>query len=201
MRNQVRLMWAASVCAALNLRKSLPLTVTSFAVAGLWLCLAPAVAAQTPPDPLTTATRRMSDFVKGNIIKSAEKMPEENYSFRPTPEVRGFGATLGHIANSNYSFCSQATGGANPSTTDIEKTVTSKAGLVKALNESFAYCDGVLAKMSDKAGSELVKFSGGEMARLGVLNINAAHNYEHYGNLITYLRIKGLVPPSSERAR
>jgi len=174
----------------------------SLIVVGLCLCLASHVAvAQTSGASLTAAAKRTSDFIKGNIIKSAEKMPEENYSFQPTPEVRTFGAMLGHIANSNYRFCSQADGGANPARTDIEKTATSKADLVKALTESFAYCDGVFAKMNDKTGGELVKFPGGDMPKLGVLGVNTAHNFEHYGNLITYLRIKGLVPPSSERAR
>lgn len=184
------------------MRRSILLQSVTLGMAGLCLCLAPHVAfSQSPGSPLTAAAKRTSDFVKGNIIKSAEKMPEENYSFRPTPDVRSFGEMLGHIAKSNYMFCSQAIGGANPLRTDFEKTVTSKEGLVKALNESFAYCDSIFAKMNDEIGSELVKFSGGDLAKLGVLGVNTAHNFEHYGNLITYLRIKGLVPPSSERAR
>jgi uncharacterized damage-inducible protein DinB len=156
--------------------------------------------AQPAGDPLTSAAKRLSDFVDGHLIKSAEKMPEASYSFQPTPDVRTFGAILGHLANSNYNFCSQASGKENPSKVDIEKTVTTKAALVKALGEAIAYCDAVFATMNDRTGSEIVKSMGGEFAKLGVLGVNTAHNFEHYGNVITYLRIKGLVPPSSEKA-
>jgi hypothetical protein len=149
--------------------------------------------------PVTAAAKSHSEFVKKNIIRSAEKMTEENYAFQPTPDVRTFGAILGHVANTNYQYCSQAAGTQNPSTTDFEKSVTSKPALVQALKDAFAYCDGVFAQMNDTRGAEMVKLSSGEQARLGVLIVNTAHNFEHYGNLITYLRIKGLIPPSSEK--
>jgi uncharacterized damage-inducible protein DinB len=155
-------------------------------------------ASEAPANPMTAGIGRLSGFVKLNIIKSADRMSEENYAFRPTPEVRSFGEMLGHIANSNYSFCSQASATANPSKTNVEKTVTAKADLVLALQQSFAYCDGVLAAMTDRTGGALVKFPGGDLSKLSVLTLNTAHNFEHYGNLITYLRIKGLVPPSSD---
>lgn len=155
-------------------------------------------ASEAPADPMTTGIGRLSGFVKLNIMKSAERMTEENYAFRPVPQVRSFGETLGHIANSNYNFCSQASATANPSKTDVEKTVTAKADLVLALQRSFAYCDGVLAAMTDRTGGALVKSVGGDLSKLTVLTLNTAHNFEHYGNLITYLRIKGLVPPSSD---
>jgi uncharacterized damage-inducible protein DinB len=174
---------------------------TSLAVVSV--CLACAVSGlafgENGESPVTAAAKGHSEFVKKNIIRSAEKMAEENYAFQPTPEVRSFGAILGHLASTNFQWCSQAAGTENPSKTDFEKSVTSKPALVQALKDAFAYCDGVFAEMNDTRGAELVKFSGGDQARLGVLIVNTAHNFEHYGNLITYLRMKGLVPPSSER--
>jgi hypothetical protein len=167
----------------------------------LCLCLVPLMSfSQDSSNPLTAAAKRRSDFVKGNIIQSAEMMREQDHSFHPTPEVRSFGAILGHIANSNYLFCSPAAGTENPSKTDIEKTVTTKADLVKELNKSFAYCDSVFTTMSDKAGSEFVKLSEGHDPRLARLDVNTNHNFEHYGNLIVYLRVKSLVPPSTIQA-
>jgi uncharacterized damage-inducible protein DinB len=152
-----------------------------------------------PTDPLTAAAKRQSDIIKGFVLKAAEKMPEDQYSFKPTPEVRNFGAIVGHIANANHMICSRAAGTENPSKEDIEKTKTAKADLVKALTESFAYCDEVFGKMNDKAGAEAVKFFTGETPKLAVLNFNTMHNFEHYGNLVTYLRMKNIVPPSSEK--
>jgi uncharacterized damage-inducible protein DinB len=158
-----------------------------------------AAAAQGASDPLTAATRQSFQTVRGYVVKSAEKMPEADYAFKPAPEVRSFGALLGHIANANYMICARAAGEKSPAPGDIEKTKTTKAELVEALNGAFAYCDKVLGSMTDAKGLEMVDFFGGKQPRLAVLAFNTAHTYEHYGNLVTYMRIKGLVPPSSER--
>lgn len=149
-------------------------------------------------NPLTASTKGTFDSVKANIVKSAEKMPEEQYGFQPTPEVRTFGQLLGHIANANYMICARAAGEKSPSTDNIEKTKTSKADLIAALNASFAYCDGVWAKTTDASGIEMVEFFSRKQPRLAVLTFNTAHDFEHYGNVVTYLRMKGIVPPSSE---
>ena len=132
------------------------------------------------------------------VVRAAEKMPEENYSFKPTPEVRSFGQLIGHEADANYMFCALATGETNPSK-GIEKTKTSKADLVAALKDAVAYCTKAFDGMTDVKGSEMVKIFGSmNVARLTVLSLNTAHTDEHYGNMVTYLRIKGIVPPTSE---
>jgi uncharacterized damage-inducible protein DinB len=174
---------------------------TALVVALIVSALAAKALAQSPANPGVAGAVRLSDFIKGNILASAEQMPEPNYAFQPTSDVRTFGAILGHVANSNYLFCSQAAAEANPSSIDVEKTVTAKADLVAALRQSFAYCDKVLGALNDAKGAELVKVPGGEFSRLSVIAMNTAHNFEHYGNLSTYLRIKGLVPPSSQPKR
>lgn len=170
---------------------------------GLSLCALPALAAaQAPaaadPNPITSAAKSQFGMVKGYITRSAEKVPEDTYSFKPTPEVRSFGQLIGHIANANFMICSRALGEKSPSADDVEKTKTSKADLQKALADSFAYCDGVFAKMDDKAAVEIVDFFRAKQPKIAVLNFNTAHDFEHYGNLITYMRLKGIVPPSSE---
>jgi uncharacterized damage-inducible protein DinB len=132
------------------------------------------------------------------LTQAAEQMSEENYAFKPTPEVRSFGQLVGHVANANYMICSMATGATNPNQgTDFEKT-TAKADLVKALNDAFAYCDKAY-QMDDAKGIEPMKLFGMDTNRLGVLAMNAGHNYEHYGNIVTYMRLKGMTPPSSQR--
>lgn len=134
---------------------------------------------------------------KGFLVRAAEQVPEEHYSFKPTPEVRSFGAIVGHVADANYMLCSTAGGEANPNKVKIEETVTGKAALVQAIKESFAYCDKAY-QLPDAKAAEPVTLFGMQTNKLGVLAFNTAHDMEHYGNLVTYMRLKGMVPPSSQ---
>jgi uncharacterized damage-inducible protein DinB len=148
-------------------------------------------------NPMSKETKGLYATVKTDIIKSAEKMPEANYSFKPSPDVRNYGAILGHLVDDQYFFCGAAKGEEKKS--DAEKTVTTKAALIAELNKAFAYCDAAYDSLTDANGAMMMKFGKGERSMSGILNFNVAHDFEHYGNLITYLRIKGLVPPSSEK--
>jgi uncharacterized damage-inducible protein DinB len=155
-------------------------------------------AATAPANPLTSSEKGFYSVVSGQAIAAAEKMPEENYAFKPVPEVRSFGQLVGHLADAQYGFCSTA-GGESGSPKNIEKTVTTKTELVAALKEAVAYCKKTYDGMTDAQGSQMTKFMNYNLARLTILSINSAHADEHYGNMVTYLRIKGIVPPSSER--
>jgi uncharacterized damage-inducible protein DinB len=158
-------------------------------------------AAAAAPDPLSRAIKGMWDGVKRNIAESADKMPDANFAFKPTPEVRSFGELLGHVANSNFNYCSRAKGEANPNQgNDFEKK-TAKADLVKAIADSNAYCDSVYGSMNDMKAIEMIKVGQNEMPRVSPLVSNISHDNEHYGNIVTYMRLKGLVPPSTERAQ
>ena len=138
-------------------------------------------------------------MLSGVVIAAAEKMPEESYSFKPTPDVRSFGQLVGHLADSQLYFCSLAAG-ETPPAGGAEKSKTSKADLIAALKEAVAYCGKAYTGMTDAKGSEMVKLMNFDFARLTVLSANTAHDYEHYGNMATYMRIKGIVPPSSEKS-
>ena len=151
-----------------------------------------------PANPITTSEKTLYSFVSGAVVRAAEKMPEDSYSFKPTPEIRSFGQLVGHQADEAYFFCSQALGEANPKQ-GIEKTTTSKTDLVAALKDGVAYCNQEFGGMTDAKGSEVVKFFNFDMARLTLLSLNTAHTDEHYGNMVTYLRLKGIVPPTSEK--
>jgi uncharacterized damage-inducible protein DinB len=135
------------------------------------------------------------DMVKGELIKSAELMPEADYAFKPTPAVRSYGQLIGHMANANYAMCSTAKGEKSPAAQDFEKT-TAKAALVKALKDALAYCDPVY-KLADAQLSAPAELFGIKMSRMGFAFLNVTHDNLHYGNIITYLRLKGLTPPSS----
>jgi uncharacterized damage-inducible protein DinB len=167
----------------------------------LILCSVGLAAAQAPDfKSAAGGVKTYYTQVKNNIIRSADKMSEENYSFKPTPEVRSFGQLVGHVADASYTFCSAASGEKNPSP-GIEKGKSGKADLAAAVKEAFAYCDKVYDGLTDAGAATMVKFFGGERSKLNVLEFNVMHDWEHYGNMVTYMRLKGVVPPSSEPRR
>jgi uncharacterized damage-inducible protein DinB len=148
-------------------------------------------------NPLSADVKMAYAEVKSNILRSAEKMPEENYDFRPAPRVRTFGQILGHIAQEQYLyFCAPLKG--EQKSVDIERTKTTKSDLIAALKDSFAYCDAVYDKMTDADATSIVNTGGSQSTKLRLLWMNVVHDESHYGNLVTYLRIKGIVPPSTE---
>ena len=183
------------------------MTRTLVALASVALLAPTAVDADTVPSPTQTASpattgfsqtiRASWDRVKRNVAGSADLMRETAYSFKPTPEVRSFGEIVGHLANEHYAFCSSVKREKNPhQDVDFEK-LTEKPDLVKAITESIAYCDGAYALLDDTPKSLEPLQAGRRDTRLSVLMLNVTHDSEHYGNLVTYLRMKGFVPPSS----
>jgi uncharacterized damage-inducible protein DinB len=153
----------------------------------------------SPANPFSTYNKIFFARMKTILVASAEKMPEENYNFKPTEAVRSYGQIVGHLADAQYNFCSMALGETNPGL-KIEETKTTKADLVAALKGALAYCDKAYDSMTDASGTQTVKLFGMDMPKFGVLNINNAHDMEHYGNLVTYMRLKNIVPPTSEQA-
>ncbi|MBI4888213.1 MAG: DinB family protein [Acidobacteria bacterium] len=170
--------------------------------------LVPAFAQQAPQAPPTTSAflRNMYNGNKNNITRSADKVPEDLYGLRPGPqeEVRTFGQHLAHVANYNFLWCSQAKGEKNPNAgINFEATLKAKADILKVLADSFAHCDPVYAGLNDENGAQVVEIQqeSGRVVRntrMALLMLNVVHNNEIYGNLITTMRIKSIVPPSSE---
>jgi uncharacterized damage-inducible protein DinB len=164
----------------------------------LLICLlAPAAVALAQDNPLSAYNKVVYGGVKNILLRSAEKMPEENFNFKPTDAVRSFGQIVGHAADAQYLFCSIVLGEKNPAP-KIEQTKTSKADLIAALKDAFAYCDKAYDGMTDTSATQVVKLFGGDVPKLGVLTVNNMHSVEHYGNLVTYMRLKNIVPPTSE---
>ncbi len=152
-------------------------------------------------DAMSKSVKQLYDGMRRNITEAAEQVPESQYGFKPTPEVRSFGQLVGHIAGSQFFFCSAAKGEKNPTPADYENDVTDKAGLVVGLKASNVYCDGVYAELTDASAAEMVAFGRGEVTRMYTLVFNVAHDNEHYGNMVTYMRLKGMVPPSTARGQ
>jgi uncharacterized damage-inducible protein DinB len=160
--------------------------------------LASAAVATAQENPFSTWNKVAYGRLKQILAASADKMPEANYSYKPTEAVRSYGQIVGHVADAQYLFCSLALGKKNPDL-KIEQTKTSKADLMAALNTAFAYCDKAYDGMTDASGAQMVKLFGGDTPRLDVLTVNNMHNMEHYGNMVTYMRMKNIVPPTSEQ--
>ena len=156
---------------------------------------------QTPAPAAAGSTvgsvRAMTDLAKQWLTKAAAQVPEDLYAFKPTPDVRSLGGIIAHVADANFMICGMASG-QKPTMSGIEKTKKTKAELTEALAASFAFCDAAFEGMTPARADETIKFFiPGTHTRLGVLAFNAAHDFEHYGNIVTYMRLKGLVPPSS----
>lgn len=159
------------------------------------------------PAPAPSAGALMSRLAQGawanakrDIVESADQMPEADYAFKPVDGVRTFGEILAHVADSNYFYCARSKGEAPPVPDGtLEKTATTKAAIVKALGESVAYCDAVYSSLTAASAADIVQAGNNRIPRVQPLFANASHNVEHYGNLVTYFRVKKMVPPSTKR--
>lgn len=143
-----------------------------------------------------TEVKQSYETVKNNLLKTAEKVPDEDYSFKPTPEVRSFGEVMGHVVAAQGHTCAAILGeqgGSHPK-------ASTKAEIVSALKDSFAECDKVYGSLTDANATETVNTGRGQRTRLGALIGNMTHDVEQYSILTVYMRLKGIVPPSSERS-
>jgi len=166
----------------------------------LTLAMAGGGTRQQPQDsPLSAEVRADYRSVRDYFIRAAEEMPDSDYGFKPSPDVRTFGQQVAHVADDQYNLCAPAKGETRRAAyRDIETRLSTKADLVPALRAAFAYCDGAYDALTDASGTAMVA-GGSQRTRFGMLNWNLWHTWEHYGNVVVYLRMKGLVPPSSQR--
>jgi uncharacterized damage-inducible protein DinB len=153
------------------------------------------------PQPISDALRAQWAGAKKNIRDSAIDVPEAIYSFKPVDSVRTFGQIVAHTAGANYEFCSAAKGEKSPQAENAFESLATKAAIVKAYDDSTAYCDGVFKTLTDKTATETITmpFGMGKAPRISALMGNVGHLNEHYGNLVTYMRLKGIVPPTSRK--
>ena len=173
----------------------------TFVTAALAIAVASAAAAQ-PANPISDGIRSQWNSAKRNLQQSAEMMPEDGYDYRPVDGVRNFGEILAHVAGANYVFCAAAKGEKSPFAEEhFEKTAKTRAEIIKATADSLAYCDGAFTALTDAGAAQMVQqpFGQGQTQRVAVLVGELGHINEHYGNLVTYFRINGIVPPSSRR--
>jgi uncharacterized damage-inducible protein DinB len=147
----------------------------------------------------TDALKVQWDQIKDYLTKAADQMPEDVYAFKPTPKIRSFGELIAHVSDASYGICALAITDKAQSFGNAEKALSKKADIQAALKAAFAYCDAAFQKLNDQTGREATDLMGRQSPRLAILAFNTQHTWEHYGNLVTYFRLKDMVPPSSQR--
>ena len=167
-------------------------------LAAALMCLAVAGPSAQPTSPLAEIKQYYYEAVKRNLSAMAEKMPEEHFGFKPVAEVRSFGEAVAHVADAQARNCNLVSG-AGSKTVDAEKKRT-KADLLAALKASFAICDAAFAALTDARANEMVTMgqSGFQLSKLSLLVSMISHSNELHGYMSVYLRLKGIVPPSTE---
>ena len=145
---------------------------------------------------MSTDIKQGYERIKKNLLAAADKVPEEDYSFKPTPVIRSFGEVLAHTAMAQGHTCTAVAGAAAAAPAPKAE---GKAGIVAALKGSFEQCDKAYESLTDATASQMVKTPRGQQTKLGILAGNTTHDTEQYAILSVYMRLKGIVPPSSER--
>ena len=157
-------------------------------------------AALTPSTAASVLNMHMT--IRRNLIEAAEAMPDADFTFKPTPQVRSFAELIAHVTAANYFFCSMAKG---EQSAFKPSNASDKPSVVKALADSLNHCDGVYKETTDANANQMVKIAGPggatQSTRALVLMFNTTHNNEHYGNVVLYLRLKNIVPPSTARVQ
>lgn len=151
-------------------------------------------------NPYTSAIRRQFVRISGIVTRAIEKMPDEHLSFRPASDVRTFAQIGGHIADGNFLLCRMAHENKFEIMREHEHRPGTKADLLAALKRSIEYCETAFDATTDANGTALVKIGEDSHPKLMVLDWAVSHSWEHYGNLVTYMRMRGIVPPTSEPA-
>ena len=165
----------------------------------LMLILAIAASSFAQTERVMDEARADYRLVQKYMIRSAEKMPDADYSFTPAPGVRTFAQQIAHVADDQYNLCAPVRGETrNARYREIELTLKTKVDLVPSLKQAFEYCDAAYDSVTAKNAAEVVPFGNTTRTKLSMLNWNTWHTWEHYGNLVIYFRLKGVVPPSSE---
>jgi uncharacterized damage-inducible protein DinB len=194
-------------------RRSIPMRSRWFIVLVV-VCMGVPTSAQTTDggfdkalsESLAKVANSMHSTIRTNLAEAAEAMTEADYAFRPTAEIRTFGQLVGHVASANFFFCSQAAAEKPPATENYE-AISNRAALLKGLKDSLSYCDRVYRSTTDATFNTTVHMSAAPGApatattRGAILMFNVAHNNEHYGNVVVYMRLEGRVPPSTARAQ
>jgi uncharacterized damage-inducible protein DinB len=170
-----------------------------FAAAVAGLMLSGAAVGQTPTVGPAAEVQGNYARIKANVIKAAENTPAEDYAFRPTSDIRTFARVVNHVTEAQMHVCGALNNVAPSDTAKPPAETADKATIVAALKASFAECDKAYAALTDANLTEMIQAGPIKRSRIGLSWGNVSHDNEQYATLALYMRLKGLVPPSSEK--
>lgn len=179
------------------------ITTVSFAVLAIAAVSAARQAGDQAPKVFTLSGEMLRGYqsVQRNLVEAAEKMPEEHYSFKPTADIRPFGGLVAHAALQQFRMCSMLNGEPSKRKDEKEDTPRTKTEAIALLKASTTYCDPLITPMTDAVMPELVRAGEMQVAK-GLLPASLiSHGQEMYGTMAVYLRLKGIVPPTTERQK
>ena len=172
-----------------------------FAIALATVMVSGAALAQSPAASSGPAAEVQHSYaaVKANILKAADRMPAEDFQYKPTPDIRTFGRVVNHITEAQLHMCGPVNHTAADAMGKVPAETANKAEIIAALQGSFAECDKAFASASDQNLGDAFEVFKTRRSRIGLLWGAVSHDNEQYATLALYLRLKGLVPPSSEK--
>jgi hypothetical protein len=171
--------------------------IAALMVSGMTMGQTPATL--TGPSGPAAEVQRGYGAQKGNILKAADKMPEGDYQFKPTPEVRTYARVVNHVTEAQLRTCGAVNHTAAVDLAKVPAETADKAAIVEALKASFAECDKAFAAVTDANLGDMFEVFNAKRSRIGIMWGTVSHDNEQYATLALYLRLKGLVPPSSEK--
>ena len=172
------------------------MAITTLALVAGSMAFASAAGAQSIPAATQDGLVSQLETVSGYILTAAEQVAEDDYSFQPTPEVRTFGELVDHVADAHFGYCTAIGGGERPSAAGAE--AMSKSQIVRRFRAAREYCLDVYRNADPASLAESIDVFGSESTRVWTMIQNVTHDNLHYGNVVTYMRSLGMVPPSSQ---
>jgi uncharacterized damage-inducible protein DinB len=189
------------------------MNTTKMLACGFFLLTLAAAAQPSRPEKAKDEHRTVTQVLDGAVsnlerefVPAADAMPEDKFGFAPTNGefrgVRTFGQQIKHVAAVNYELAAALLEQKPPVDIGDESgpaSITTKAEILKYLKDSFEYVHKAIATINDKNLTDTVKspFGEGNVSRLGLATAVASHGFDHYGQMVEYLRMNGIIPPAS----
>ncbi|MBI2816714.1 MAG: DinB family protein [Acidobacteria bacterium] len=134
------------------------------------------------------------EITRGLVVGMVEAVPESKWGYKPTPEVRSFREQFTHLISENFYYMSMVADDKAPDRAKLE-ALTNRDEIIKTLKDSYDYGAKALSALTDQKATEMITIRGQQVPRWTAALYNLTDNMDHYGNLVVYVRLNGMVPP------